>query len=180
MPALFYEDASPGALAQEMAAGWPSAALASDEGAACKSARGGCRRMPPRCAISDCSTGPGTATASSESRTTAKSFTVTGRRLSCSLMMQHIVLCQLLGAAGRSGARHRISRSFPPGSGRSHLRTMGTRDYRECTLDGPALSNWDATVTRLVVASVARRPQDDGRSYPPAGRSLRPRASVAG
>ena len=33
IPALFYEDASPEALAQEMATGWPSAALWSDEGA---------------------------------------------------------------------------------------------------------------------------------------------------
>src|SRR5262249_28344617 len=33
MPTLFYEDVTPEALAQEMAAGWPSAALWSDEGA---------------------------------------------------------------------------------------------------------------------------------------------------
>jgi hypothetical protein len=28
--------------------------------------------------------------------------------------------------------------------------TMGTRDYRECKLDGPALSTWDATVAKLL------------------------------
>src|SRR5262249_30551090 len=79
--------------------------------------------------------------------TTAPSFNVVGRRLTCSIMMQHIVLRQLLEAAGGvargTGFLARFLLSWP----RS---TMGTRDYRECALDGPALSKWDATVTSLL------------------------------
>ena len=62
-------------------------------------------------------------------------------------MMQHIVLCQLVGAAGGvargTGFLARFLLAWP----RS---TMGTRDYRECTLDGPALLNWDERVTSLL------------------------------
>jgi len=146
IPALFYEDASPEALAQEMATGWPSAALWSDEGALVVGSRGmssndsALRYFGLLNRFWD-------GNSFERFRTTAKSFTVTGRRLSCSLMMQHIVLCQLVAAAGGvargTGFLARFLLAWP----RS---TMGTRDYRECTLDGPALSNWDARVTDLL------------------------------
>ena len=146
MPALFYEDVSPEALAQEMATGWSSAALWSDEGALVVGSRGmssddsALRYFGLLNRFWD-------GNSFERFRTTAKSFTVTGRRLSCSLMMQHIVLCQLVGAAGGvargTGFLARFLLAWP----RS---TMGTRDYRECTLDGPALSNWDERVTSLL------------------------------
>jgi putative DNA primase/helicase len=146
MPALFYEDASPEALAQEMAAGWPSAALWSDEGALVVGSRGmssddsALRYFGLLNRFWDGNN-------FERFRTTAKSFTVIGRRLSCSLMMQHIVLCQVVGAAGGvargTGFLARFLLAWP----RS---TMGTRDYRECAPDGPALSNWDDRVTSLL------------------------------
>lgn len=98
MPTLFYEDVTPEALAQEIAAGWPSAALWSDEGALVVGSHG----------MSDDSAlryfGLLNRFWDGDSfgrfRTTARSFTVTGRRLTCSLMMQHIVLCQLVSVGG--------------------------------------------------------------------------------
>jgi Protein of unknown function (DUF3987) len=145
LPTLFYEDVTPEALAQEIAAGWPSAALWSDEGALVVGSHG----MSDDSALRyfgllnrfwD-------GNSFERSRTTAKSFTVTGRRLTCSLMMQPIVLCQLASVAGGIargiGFLARFLMAWP-------YSTMGTRFYREGNLAAPALANWDAKIKELL------------------------------
>jgi hypothetical protein len=145
MPTLFYEDVTPEALAQEIATGWPSAALWSDESALVVGSHG----MSDDSALRyfgllnrfwD-------GNSFERFRTTAKSFTVTGRRLTCSLMMQHVVLCRLIGAAGGVargvGFLARFLLAWPHS-------TMGTRLYREADLGAPALANWDAKIEELM------------------------------
>jgi hypothetical protein len=145
MPTLFYEDVTPEALAQEIAAGWPSAALWSDEGALVVGSHG----MSDDSALryfgllnrfwdGNCF---------ERFRATAKSFTVTGRRLTCSLMMQHVVLCRFIGAAGGVARGVGFLARFLPAWPHS---TMGTRLYREGDLDTAALANWDARIKELL------------------------------
>jgi hypothetical protein len=153
MPALFYEDVTPEALAQEMAAGWPSAALWSDEAALVVGSHG----------MSDDSATRYFALLNrfwdgnsfERFRTTAKSFTVTGRRLTCSLMMQQIVLCKLINAANGMargvGLMARFLLGWP-------LSTMGTRIYREGDLDGPALKCWDNKIQSLLSIPLPAEP----------------------
>jgi hypothetical protein len=153
MPTLFYEDVTPEALAQEMASGWPSAALWSDEGALVIGSHG----MSDDSALryfgllnrfwdGNCF---------ERFRTTAKSFTVTGRRLTCSLMMQHIVLCKLVGAAGGMargiGFMARFLLAWPHS-------TMGTRAYRKGDLGGPGFKNWDAKIQSILSTSLPAEP----------------------
>jgi hypothetical protein len=145
MPTLFYEDVTPEALAQEIATGWPSAALWSDESALVVGSHG----MSDDSALRyfgllnrfwD-------GNSFERFRTTAKSFTITGRRLTCSLMMQHVVLCRLIGAAGGAargvGFLARFLLAWPHS-------TMGTRQYREADLGAPALVSWDAKIEQLM------------------------------
>ena len=145
MPTLFYEDVTPEALAQEIAANWPSAALWSDEAALVVGSHG----MSDDSALryfgllnrfwdGNCF---------ERLRVTTKSITVAGRRLTCSLMMQQIVLCQLIGAAGGAARGVGFLARFLLAWPRS---TMGTRIYRECDLDGPALVKWDAKIKALL------------------------------
>jgi putative DNA primase/helicase len=143
MPTLFYEDVTPEALAQEIAAGWPSAALWSDEGALVVGSHG----------MSDDSGYFGLinrfwdGNSFERFRAAAKSFTVNGRRLTCSLMMQHVVLCQLLGAAGGVARGVGFLARFLPAWPHS---TMGTRLYQAADLDTAALANWDARIKELL------------------------------
>jgi hypothetical protein len=145
MPTLFFEDVTPEALAQEMAAGWPSAALWSDEGALVIGSHG----MSDDTALRyfgllnrfwD-------GNSFERFRATSSSFAVVGRRLTCSLMMQHIVLCRLIGAAGGVargvGFLARFLLAWP-------CSTMGQRAYREGDLDGPALAKWDIRIRELL------------------------------
>jgi hypothetical protein len=145
MPTLFYEDVTPEALAQEIAVGWPSAALWSDEGALVVGSHG----MSDDSALRyfgllnrfwD-------GNSFERFRTTAKSFTVTGRRLTLSLMMQHVVLCRFIGAAGGVARGVGFLARFLPAWPHS---TMGTRFYREADLDAPSLAKWDAKIKELL------------------------------
>jgi Protein of unknown function (DUF3987) len=146
VPTLFYEDVTPEALAQEIAAGWPSAALWSDEAALVIGSHGmgkdsALRYLGLLNRFWD-------GNSFERFRTTAKSFTVIGRRLTCSLMMQHIVLCQLIGVAGGVarglGFLARFLLAWPQS-------TMGTRIYREGgDLGGPALVKWDTKIDALL------------------------------
>jgi len=154
MPTLFYEDVTPEALAQEMAAGWPSAALWSDEAALVIGSHG----MSDDSALRyfgllnrfwD-------GNSFERFRVTSKSFAVTGRRLTCSLMMQHIVLCQLFGAAGGLargvGFMARFLLAWPHS-------TMGKRSYREGDLGGHALAKWDARIRDLLSTPLPADPK---------------------
>lgn len=154
MPTLFYEDVTPEALAHEMAAGWPSAALWSDEGALVIGSHG----------MSDDSVLRyfgllnrfWDGNSFERFRATSKSFAVTGRRLTCSLMMQHIVLCRLIGAAGGLargvGFLARFLLAWP-------YSTMGQRAYREGDLGGPALAKWDARIEDLLSTPLPADPR---------------------
>jgi hypothetical protein len=145
IPELFHEDNSPEALAQAMALGWPSSSLWSDEAGIVVGAHG----------LSDDSAmryltllnrfwDGGEFT---RKRTTAKSFTIRGRRLTCSLMMQEIVLARLLSAGGGAtrgvGFMARFLMAWP-GS------TMGLRLYREGDLSSGALTAFDDRITDLL------------------------------
>jgi hypothetical protein len=79
MPTLFYEDVTPEGLAQEIAAGWPSAALWSDEAALVIGSHGmgkdsALRYLGLLNRFWD-------GNSFERFRTTTKSFSVTGRRL---------------------------------------------------------------------------------------------------
>jgi hypothetical protein len=145
MPTLFYEDVTPEALAQEIAAGWPSAALWSDEGALVVGSHGMSDDSALRCfgLLNRFWDG----NSFERFRATAKSFTVNGRRLTCSLMMQHVVLSRLLGAAGGVARGVGFLARFLLAWPRS---TMGTRLYQAADLDTAALANWDARIIELL------------------------------
>jgi len=156
MPTLFYEDVSPEALGEQLSKGWPSASVWSDEAALVIGSRG---------MVSNDSAlryfgllnrfwdGLGF----ERFRTTAKSFTITGRRLTCSLMMQYAVLWQLLGAAGGvargTGFLARFLLAWPAS-------TMGARDYRAGNLDAPELATWDARVTSVLSQPLPNTPKE--------------------
>jgi hypothetical protein len=145
MPTLFYEDVTPEGLAQEIAAGWPSAALWSDEAALVIGSHGmgkdsALRYLGLLNRFWD-------GNSFERFRTTTKSFSVTGRRLTCSLMMQHIVLCQLISVAGGVARGLGFLARFLLAWPRS---TMGTRIYRDGDLGGPALVKWDTKINALM------------------------------
>jgi hypothetical protein len=154
VPTLFYEDVTPEALAQEMATGWPSAALWSDEGALVIGSHG----MSDDAALRyfgllnrfwD-------GNSFERFRATSNSFAVIGRRLTCSLMMQHIVLCRLIGAGGGLargvGFLARFLLAWP-------CSTMGERAYREGELSGPPLARWDTRIKELLSTPLPADPK---------------------
>ncbi len=147
LPGLFYQDATPEALAEELALGWPSAALWSNEAALVVGSRGmSSDELALRYfgLLNICWDGTGTF---ERNRTTAKSYRLVGRRLTCSLMMQQAVLRQLLsvgtGQARSVGFLARFLIAWPQS-------TMGTRLYREGDLDHADLRCWDDRVTALL------------------------------
>jgi putative DNA primase/helicase len=151
----FYEDVTPEALAQNSATGWPSSSLWSDESGLVIGGHG----MSDESAMrflgllnrfwdgSDFE----------RHRTTAKSFTITGRRLSCSLMMQEIVLAKLLSAGGGAsrgmGFLARFLFAWPQS-------TMGGRFYRIGDMECPELAAYDRRITHLLDHKLPTEGQD--------------------
>jgi len=145
MPTLFYEDNSPEALAQYIASGWPSSSLWSDEGGLVIGGHGmGDDSMMRSLALLN---RMWDGNPFERRRTTAKSFVVKGRRLTCSIMMQHVVLCRLLDASGGAsrglGFLARFLLAWPES-------TMGSRLYRDINIDGPEMLSWDRRLTELL------------------------------
>ena len=145
LPTLFYEDVTPEGLAQYLADGWPSASLWSDEAGLVVGSRGMAddSRMRFLALINRFWDG----LPFERHRTTAKRFTVKGRRLTTCLMMQPDVLGNLV-TAGRGTARGMgfLARFLfaAPAS------TMGSRLYRAETADDPALARFDGRVRQLL------------------------------
>jgi putative DNA primase/helicase len=142
LPRLFFEDVTPAGLHHDLALGWPSAGLFSDEGGAFLGAHG---------------MGDETATgllsllnilwdgrSVTPTRKVAATAELRGRRLSTFLMIQPDLLRKLLEKGGRSlgfVARFLLCR---PDS------TMGTRFYREPPERWPALERFGQAITRLL------------------------------
>ena len=80
-------------------------------------------------------------------RTTRESVTIEGRRFTCSLMMQPIVVAKLIAASGGlargTGALARFLMCYPES-------TMGTRIWRAGDVDAPELAAFDARIAALL------------------------------
>jgi hypothetical protein len=145
MPILFYEDNSPEALAQYIAAGWPTSSLWTDEGGLIIGGRGmGDDSMMRYLALLN---RMWDGNPFERRRTTAKSFVVKGRRLTCSIMMQHVVLCRLLDASGGASRGLGFLARFLPAWPES---TMGSRFYRDINIDDHEMSSWDSRLKELL------------------------------
>lgn len=156
---LFYEDASPAALAESIAQGWPSSALWSDEGGLVVGSHG----MRDETALSYFALLNRLWDGHSfeRKRTSVVGSRIEGRRITCSLMMQEIVMAQLLSAGGGAsrgiGLLARFLMSWPTS-------TMGSRLYRQGDLDGPELRAFDARLAQLLDHPLPL--DDDGRLKP--------------
>ena len=144
-PCLFREDASPEALAQGLAFGWPSSSVWSDEGGLVVGGHGMSEDSALRYLALLNRLWDGLAFR--RDRTTTQSFVVQGRRLTCSLMMQELVLARLMaarnGAARGIGFLARFLLAWP-------MSTMGMRRYREADLSAPELAAFDQRMHELL------------------------------
>jgi putative DNA primase/helicase len=145
VPEMFYEDVTSEKMAEDLALGWPSASLWSDEAGLVVGGHGMGRDSIMRylALINRLWDGQ----PFSRKRSTTKSFTVKGRRLTTCLMMQETVLRQLLaagdGVSRGSGFMARFLMACP-------VSTMGTRFYRPGDPDDPALAAYDAKLRALL------------------------------
>jgi hypothetical protein len=145
VPDLFYEDVTPEKMAEDLAAGWPSASLWSDEAGLVVGGHGMGRDSITRylSLINRFWDGQ----AFPRKRSTTKSFTVKGRRLTTCLMMQAPVLKLLLaagdGVSRGSGFLARFLMAWP-------VSTMGIRFYRDGDPNHPALVTYDARLRELL------------------------------
>ena len=145
VPELFMEDVTPERLAQQLAEGWPSASLWSDEGGLVV----GSHAMSEDTAMRFVAllNRLWDANPFSQKRTTRGDVRIVGRRFTCSLMVQPEVLAALLSQAGGiargSGAMARFLMSWPES-------TMGGRLYREGELEAKAAVAFDRRISRLL------------------------------
>jgi putative DNA primase/helicase len=145
VPVLFYEDVTPEKMAEDMAVGWPSASLWSDEAGLVVGGHGMSESSLLRylALINRFWDGQ----SFSRKRSTTKSVDVTGRRLTACLMMQETILAQLLaagaGVSRGSGFMARFLMAWP-------VSTMGGRFYRPGNPDDPALVAYDARLRALL------------------------------
>lgn len=146
LPRLFYEDVTLEALAYEVAIGWPSAALVSDEAGLVVGSRG----MSDESAL-------GFLTLLNRLwdarpflplRKQVKTAEIRGRRFSCSLMIQHELLQKIAEKGGRGvGFFGRYLMTAPPS-------TMGTRLYSIPPQPMPALSAFNERIRHLLDQSL--------------------------
>jgi hypothetical protein len=145
LPDLFNEDVTPEKMAEAMAVGWPSASLWSDEAGLVVGGHGMGDKSLLRYLTLFNRFWDGQPF--SRKRSTTKSVTVKGRRLTACLMMQEAVLAQLLaagdGASRGSGFMARFLMAWP-------VSTMGGRLYRPGDPDAPALARYDARLRKLL------------------------------
>jgi hypothetical protein len=145
VPELFYEDVTPEKMAEDLALGWPSASLWSDEAGLVVGGHGMGRDSLLRYLAMINRFWDGQPF--SRKRSTTKSVTVQGRRLTTCLMMQEPVLKQLLaagdGVSRGSGFMARFLITWP-------VSTMGSRFYRPGDPDDPALVAYDVRLCALL------------------------------
>ncbi len=136
LPELFFEDVTQEALVLQIAEGWPSASLWSDEGALVLNSHGMQNHVAKFVALLN-RVWDGKPFISH--RKTSKSFTVKDRRLTVSLMLQPLVLQQMLSKSGginrQSGFMARSLMAFPDSA-------MGERFYQEPPESQTALSHF--------------------------------------
>jgi hypothetical protein len=144
LPSLFHEDVTPEALAQSIGLGWPSSSLWSDEAGLVVGAHGMnddsvMRFLGLLNRLWDGSP-------FERKRSTAKSFVITGRRLTVSLMMQEVVMARLLAAGGGVSRGLGFMARFLVAAPES---TMGTRLYRPYS-DDSGISPFDDRLLDLL------------------------------
>jgi hypothetical protein len=136
LPELFFEDVTQEALASQIAEGWPSASLWSDEGALVLNSHGMQNNIAKFVALLNRLWDGKPFTSH---RKTSKNVNVTNRRLTVSLMLQPLILQQMLSKGGgvnrQSGFMARSLMAFPESS-------MGERFYQEPPESQAALSNF--------------------------------------
>ncbi|MBC8267163.1 MAG: DUF3987 domain-containing protein, partial [Rhodospirillaceae bacterium] len=142
---LFNEDVTPEGLSQHLASGWPSSSLWSDEGGLIVGSHGMGDDSAMRyfALLNRMWDGH----SFERKRTTAKSFIIEGRRLTCSLMMQETVMARLLGAAGGVsrgiGFMARFLIAWPAS-------TMGKRPYRSGDMASTSLLAFDSRIREIL------------------------------
>jgi len=144
LPSLFYEDTNAARLAVDLAEGWPSASIWSDEAGLVIGSHGmnDDNLMGFIGLLNRLWDGQDF----NRNRLTVKSAQIRGRRLTVSLMMQPVVLTRLLGAGdGASRGMGWIARNLIawPGS------TIGSRPYRDAA-EMPALDAFHSRVRELL------------------------------
>lgn len=148
LPMLFFEDTTQEAITEQLAQGWPSASLWSDEGSIALSSQGMQGNTAKFVAtLNRLWDGKAFIT----HRKTTRSFTVTHRRLTVSLMLQPLVLQQLLGRQGgitrQSGFLARSLITYPESR-------MGERYYQEPPHSLDALQAFKQRVTNCLDESL--------------------------
>jgi hypothetical protein len=144
LPAMFHEDTNAASLAVDLAEGWPSASIWSDEAGLVIGSHGmnNDNLMGFIGLLNRLWDGNGF----ERSRLTTKSASIRGRRLTASLMMQPVVLARLL-KAGDAASRGMglVARMLPtwPTS------TIGSRPYREGS-EMPALGTFERRIRELL------------------------------
>jgi hypothetical protein len=169
LPSLFYEDTNPAALAVDLAEGWPSASLWSDEAGLIVGSHGMSDESLMRFVGLLNRLWDGNSF--ERRRRTTKSAIVKGRRFTASLMMQPVVLARLLSASnGASRGMGMIARCLTawPAS------TIGERLYRPIATGRPALARLHRGLRELLDTPLPTATSDMALS-PPALR-LSPRA----
>ncbi|WP_159717923.1 YfjI family protein [Geminicoccus flavidas] len=156
LPVLFMEDTNPEALSIDLANGWPSSSLWSDEGGLVVSGHGMSEQSILRyfALLNRLWDGnPFT-----RRRSTRESVEVRGRRFTASLMMQAQVVSKLLaagdGLSRGTGFLARFLIAWP----RS---TMGLRLYQAGSTGTPALAVWDELLTQLLEMPLPVDPEAD-------------------
>ena len=145
LPVLFMEDTNPEALAIDLANGWPSSSLWSDEGGLVVGGHGMSDDSVMRYFTLQNRLWDGNSF--SRRRSTRESVTVAGRRFTVSLMMQAHVMSKLLAAGEGVGRSTGFLARFLPAWPSS---TMGTRLYKAGSTMTPALAVWDDRLTQLL------------------------------
>lgn len=144
LPVLFFEDTTQEALASHIATGWPSTSLWSDEGGLIVGGHGMQSSATKFVALLNRLWDGNPFTAH---RKTSKSFTVTNRRLTISLMMQPMILDQLVSKNGGIGRQSGfLARSLIA----SPESEMGNRFYQEPPIVLASLPEFHARVTECL------------------------------
>jgi hypothetical protein len=145
VPKLFYEDSNAPALAIDLAEGWPSASLWSDEAGLVVGAHG----MSDDVAMGYVGllNRLWDGTPFDRDRASAKRARIQGRRFTVNLMMQPLVMARLLSLAGGAsrgmGLIARFLLSWPAS-------TIGTRVYRQPPRDVPAIGRLRRRLNELL------------------------------
>ncbi len=156
LPVLFMEDTNPEALSIDLANGWPSSSLWSDEGGLVVGGHGMSEEAITRYLSLLNRLWDGNPF--TRRRSTRESVELRGRRFTASLMMQAQVVSKLLAAGDGVSRENGFLARFLIAWPRS---TMGTRLYRPGSTETPALAVWDERLTQLLEMPLPVDPEAD-------------------